>query len=133
MFQDVINFWFSELNPKQWYLKDTELDDLIRRRFGSLHACAASGELFEWRESALGSLAEVIVLDQFSRNIYRDQPASFAQDPLALALSQSAIAKKMDLQLPDVQRTFLYMPFMHSESALIHQEAVKAIYKIGPS
>ncbi|XOV77624.1 MAG: DUF924 family protein [Aestuariibacter sp.] len=125
MYKEVMNFWFSEIEPKQWWQKDEEFDLLIERRFGALHGQAKAGELFAWRTSPLGSLAEVIVLDQFSRNIYRDKPASFACDPLALALAQTAIAKGFDLELSEAERSFLYLPFMHSESKVIHQEAVK--------
>ncbi|MCW8832764.1 MAG: DUF924 domain-containing protein, partial [Colwellia sp.] len=77
---------------------------------------------------AQGRLAEIILLDQFSRNMYRDTPKSFAQDPLALALSQQAIQMGADKALTAVERSFLYMPFMHSESLLIHQQACQ-LYK----
>lgn len=131
VFNDVINFWFEELEPKQWFQKSDILDQLIAQRFGALHSNAIAGELVEWRETAHGSLAEVIVLDQFSRNIYRDKPQSFAYDPMALVLAQGAIAKQFDSQLPETQRTFLYMPFMHSESSAIHIEAVKLFESLG--
>ena len=131
MFNTVIDFWFNELEPRQWWQKDESLDSMIRSRFGDLHRQAKAGELFAWRETALGSLAEVIVLDQFSRNIFRDTPDAFACDPLALALAQCAISKGLDQELSDVQRSFLYMPFMHSESRLIHIEAVKLYKALG--
>ena len=131
MQNEVIGFWFDELAPEQWWVKDEALDGAIQNRFGSLHAQAKNGELFSWRDTALGSLAEVIVLDQFSRNIFRGEAESFASDPLALALAQFAIAKGFDVQLSDIQRSFLCMPFMHSESKLIHVEAVKLYESIG--
>ena len=131
MFQEVIDFWFNELEPKQWWQKDDRLDSMIQKRFGYLHSQAKAGELFTWRKTALGSLAEVIVLDQFSRNIYRDTPDSFACDPMALALAQFAISKNLEKQLSDIQCSFLYMPFMHSESKLIHVEAVKLYEALG--
>lgn len=84
-----------------------------------------------WRETALGSLAEVIILDQFSRNIYRDKPESFAFDSMALALAQCAISRGLDNDLSEYQRVFLYMPYMHSESSLIHIEAVKLFSSVG--
>ncbi|MEC8428876.1 MAG: DUF924 family protein [Pseudomonadota bacterium] len=123
-FNAVLEFWFEEIDSKLWWTKDISFDDLIRQRFSSLLEQAIAGELAPWRESAQGSLAEVIVLDQLSRNIYRDDPRSFAQDPQALALAQIAIAKGYDTQLQDARRSFLYLPFMHSESALIHEQAV---------
>jgi uncharacterized protein (DUF924 family) len=87
--------------------------------------------LFSWRETSLGRLAEVIILDQFSRNMYRDTPQSFAYDALALALSQSAIAEGYDEELSLEMRSFLYMPFMHSESLAIHEEATKLFARLG--
>ncbi|WP_448569613.1 DUF924 family protein [Thalassotalea ganghwensis] len=131
MFQDIINFWFIEIEPRQWWLKNSEFDASIKARFGALHQQAKACELAHWREQPLSSLAEIIILDQFSRNIYRDSPESFANDSLALALAQNAIAKEFDLQLPQDYRNFLYMPFMHSESQKIHQQAVKLFTQLG--
>lgn len=131
MFESVIDFWFTEIDPSLWWQKDDAFDLTIHHRFGNLHRQARAGELFGWRASALGSLAEVIVLDQFSRNIFRNKPESFASDALALALAQGAIAKGFDLQLPLQMRSFLYMPFMHSESKVIHHEAVKLYESLG--
>ena len=124
MHKQVIEFWFSDIAPEQWWQKDAQFDAMIKARFGALHKQAHAGELEQWRETAQGSLAEVLILDQFSRNIYRDQPESFASDPLALALAQFAISKGFDKQLSEIQRCFLYMPYMHSESQLIHNQAV---------
>ena len=80
---------------------------------------------------AEGRLAEIIVLDQLSRNLYRNSSLAFAQDSLALALAQEAITLKLDAALPPIQRSFLYMPFMHSESKLIHQYALKLFEDLG--
>ena len=85
---------------------------------------AARGELWAWRETASGRLAEIIVLDQFSRNIYRDTPLSFAQDAQALTLAQKLVATALDKKLPIDQRAFAYMPYMHSESPKVHEQAV---------
>lgn len=131
MYQDVIDFWFSELEPKQWWSKDPQLDQQIQARFGAVHSKAKAGELFLWRDTAKGSLAEIIILDQFSRNIFRDKPEAFACDPLALALAQAAISKGFDQQLSPVARGFMYLPFMHSESQVIHQQAVKLFRLLG--
>lgn len=129
--QDVLRFWFEELTPKQHFTKDAALDDSIRERFGTVHAAAACGELFGWRETASGRLAEIIVLDQFSRNLYRDDPRAFASDPMALILAQELVARGDDQALPIGQRAFAYMPCMHSESALIHNEAVRLFNQPG--
>lgn len=131
MYEEIIDFWFIELKPMQWWQKDELLDAMIKTRFGKLYQKAKAGELSDWRTTALGSLAEIIILDQFSRNIYRDQADSFACDPMALALAQFTIAKGFDKALPAKQRIFIYMPFMHSESELIHREAVKLFEDVG--
>jgi len=120
----VLQFWFADISPKQWWNKDPEFDALIRSRFGALLQNAVRGELFPWRATAEGRLAEVLVLDQFSRNIHRDTPAAVAADPLALVLAQEAVALGVDRHLTPLQLPFLYMPYMHSESALIHEIAL---------
>jgi uncharacterized protein (DUF924 family) len=122
---DVLDFWFNELKPSDWWKKSESLDRTIEQRFAAVHQAASQGELFGWRVTAKGSLAEVIVLDQFSRNIYRDSSKAFAQDAQALTLSQRAIEQGFHKQLGQAEQQFLYLPFMHSESKLIHQEAVK--------
>lgn len=121
--RQVLHFWFDGLTPKQWFLKDGDLDREITDRFGATLAAGARCELWLWRESVEGRLAEILVLDQFSRNVHRDTPGAFAQDPLALALAQEVIAAGDDAKLPTQQRIFVYMPFMHSESLAIHDQA----------
>jgi len=121
----VLQFWFEQLTPEDWFRKDPSLDRRIAERFGSTLAAAARCELFHWRGAARGRLAEVLVLDQFSRNIHRDTAAAFANDALALALAQEAVALGCDLELPVPQRVFLYLPWMHSESALLHEQALR--------
>ena len=121
--QPILHFWFNELSPKQHYAKDAALDEAIRSRFGATLEAAARCELFAWRATPEGRLAEVLVLDQFSRNVYRDSAGAFAQDTLALALAQELVANGQDRSLPLAQRSFAYMPYMHSESALIHSQA----------
>ena len=131
MHEEILKFWFEEIDQSQWWKKDEELDRLIIERFSEVHFRATCCELFEWRESAGGRLAEIIVLDQFSRNMFRGSPRSFASDPLALALSQAAIDAGADKLLSPVERSFLYMPFMHSESPKIHEIAMKLFKKNG--
>jgi len=124
-FQDVLEFWFVELEPRQWWTKDTIIDQLIRDRFGELHDDAIASKLYCWRESGMGRLAEIIVLDQFSRNIYRDQAKAFAWDGMALVLAQEAVRIGADQELEAPEKAFFYMPYMHSESMAIHTQAVK--------
>lgn len=121
--QAILDFWFMELEPKQHVAKDAALDEAIRTRFGTTLEAAARCELFAWRATPAGRLAEVLVLDQFSRNVYRDTARAFAQDALALALAQELVAHGQDRDLPAAQRIFAYMPYMHSESALVHAQA----------
>ena len=120
----LLTFWFEQLSPRQRFAKDAALDEAIRTRFGNTLQAAARCELFAWRASPQGQLAEIVVLDQFSRNVYRDTPRAFAQDALALVLAQELVASGQDRSLPLAQRSFAYMPYMHSESALIHAQAV---------
>lgn len=125
---DVLDFWFGALTPKQWWSKDPVLDRAIAERFGALLERAARCELHAWRRTPHGRLAEVIVLDQFPRNIHRDTPGAFACDPLALALAQEAVARGDDAALSPTERVFLYLPYMHSESAAIQALSV-ALYE----
>ena len=124
-YDDVLSFWFNEIDPSKWWIKDISLDQLIEDKFLPLHEQANKCELFEWRSSAKGRLAEIIVLDQFSRNIFRGTPKAFLSDQLALALSQEAISLGKHHELNKIERSFMYMPYMHSESLRIHDVAVE--------
>lgn len=132
MHDAVLRFWFDELSPAQWWTVDAGLDRRIAERFGELHARAARAELFDWRRAPEGRLAEVIVLDQFSRNMHRGDGRAFAHDVLALALAQEAVAVGADLALPLERRVFLYMPYMHSESRVIHEVAERLFRERAP-
>lgn len=123
--EDVLYFWFEEAGPSAWWIKSSAFDGHIERRFGAVHKMAVQGELFQWRNTGRGRLAEIIVLDQFSRNIYRDQPQSFASDTMALTLAQEAVGLGIEHGWKADWRQFLYMPYMHSESGIIHRQAVE--------
>ena len=123
-YQNIIDFWFTACSPHQWWHKDSDFDQLIHDQFADLHRQARQCELHRWRTSAQGRLAEILILDQFSRNLFRDSPLAFAYDGMALALAQEAIALGADKQLTPQERSFLYMPYMHSESLTINQLAV---------
>lgn len=120
---DILDFWFNEITPKQWWAVDSAFDTLITERFGQTLNHAIANELVNWRQIAEGRLAEIIVLDQFSRNIYRGSPLAFAQDPQALALAQEAVSQGCVEELTEQQRPFLLMPYMHSESPQVHEQA----------
>jgi uncharacterized protein (DUF924 family) len=121
----IYNFWFKEIPSELWFKKDEAFDNEIRKRFLNLHQQATRAELYSWRVSARGALSEIIILDQFSRNMFRGQPESFLYDTLALALAQFAIQNGFHKQLDTKEKAFLYMPFMHSESLAIHERAVE--------
>lgn len=129
----VLRFWFEALTPQQWWTTDPALDAHIGQRFAALLQRAAAAELQAWRATAAGRLAEVIVLDQYSRNIHRNTPRAFAQDGMALALAQEGVLRGVLDALPRVQRTFLLMPYMHSESAVIHAEATVLFERFTPA
>ena len=130
-YQTVLDFWFSAETQPYWFAKSDAFDQQLRNQFLDTLEQARQAELWSWRENAEGRLAEIIVLDQFSRNLYRDRPASFAQDPMALALAQETIQLGLDKNLRPEQRSFLYMPFMHSESKIIHEQALKLFENLG--
>jgi hypothetical protein len=130
-FEDILRFWFVEISPKQWWEKSDAFDQMILQRFQNTHTQAYQGELFDWRENPLGRLAEIIVLDQFSRNMYRHLPSSFASDPMALVLTQDAIFQGKNTGLMPDEKGFLYMPMMHSESKVIHQFAQPYFQSVG--
>lgn len=121
----VLRFWFDELSPQQHFVKDEAVDRLIAQRFTNIHRGARQGELYSWRDVPQGRLAEIIVLDQFSRNLHRDDAQAYACDGMALVLAQEAVRAGADRLLPPPQRAFLYMPYMHSESALVHAIAAE--------
>ena len=123
--ETILQFWFEELTAPQHFAKDTALDAAIGPRFGATLEAATRCELFTWRATAPGRLAEILVLDQFSRNVYRNTPRAFAHDAMALVLAQELVASGQDRGLPPAQRAFAYMPYMHSESGVVHVQAAQ--------
>lgn len=121
--KDIITFWFETLTPKQWWVKDTELDEQIRTQFFDVYQLGAQEKLHHWQSSDLGRLAEIIVLDQFPRNMFRELPNAFETDALALQRTNAAIEAGTHKRLQPAQINFLLMPFMHCESLKVHQEA----------
>ena len=133
MHTEVLTFWFQEIDERLWFATDKDFDHQVRHRFLPMMQQAAVGELYSWRATAEGRLAEIIVLDQFSRNVYRNTPQAFAHDPIALVLAQEAVASGALISLTPTQRGFLLLPYMHSESRQIHVVA-EALYKeLAPS
>jgi len=119
--QDVLDFWFGAGAARgkaraEWYRKNPAFDEEIRRRFGSVMDAAARRELDSWRAAPQAMVALVVVLDQFSRNLFRDDARAFAQDAYARECAREALARGDEATLLPVERQFLYMPFEHSES-----------------
>lgn len=112
---DILRFWFDDIDRSCWFKKNPEFDRELVERFGALHALAMNGELEHWCETPNGCLAVIILLDQFSRNMFRDKVASFASDERALQLTLAGIDSGIDKPLTAEQRSFFYMPFRHSE------------------
>ena len=123
--EDILTFWFQELKPEQQFKKSQSLDEQIKTRFLSTWRSIMAGESDLWRDSAQGRLAEIIVLDQFSRNMFRNTAKAFSADTVALVLAQEAIRSGSDQELAENQRLFLYMPYMHSESVKVHEKALE--------
>ena len=130
-FDEVLKFWFEEATPQQYFTKDVAFDNTIKARFSSLHKTAVEGKLDHWRDTPSGSLAEIIILDQFSRNIYRGHPDSFSSDGLCLQLAKKAIEKGFDKAIDIKKREFFYLPFMHSEAKEDHEKSVQLFSEKG--
>jgi uncharacterized protein (DUF924 family) len=113
----ILKFWFETLKPKDWFRRDEMVDNKIVAKFGHVYEQLKSGVPGSWLGSPQGYLAAILVLDQFPRNMFRDDQRAFITDPAALALAKRAIAEGYDMKLPPEQRAFLYMPFQHAEDA----------------
>tara|TARA_R110002020_G_scaffold12525_3_gene45881 strand:- start:1308 stop:1850 length:543 start_codon:yes stop_codon:yes gene_type:complete len=130
--QDVIDFWFVQHGSDDWFGGKPEFDAALAGRFADNHPVVARGEAWHWRTTPEGRLAEIIVLDQFSRQLHRGSPEAFAQDKMALVLAQEAIAAGADQALELQRRMFVYMPFMHAESLVIQEEGVRLFAPFEP-
>ncbi len=124
--QDVVRFW-SEAGPEKWFKKDAAFDADIRARFLGTHEEAAAGKLTQWEDSAEGALALLILLDQFPRNMFRNDKRAFATDPLARGVAERAVANGYDTKVDAKLRSFFYLPYEHSES-IADQERGIALY-----
>ncbi|TAK47525.1 MAG: DUF924 domain-containing protein [Xanthobacteraceae bacterium] len=120
----VLTFW-REAGPSRWWSRDAAFDAEVGARFRALHERARTGALASWQDSDEGLLALVIVLDQFSRNLYRDDARAFATDAEALALARGAIARGADRRVAPPLSLFFYLPFMHSEASADQQRCVE--------
>lgn len=128
---DVLKFWFEQIEPDQWFEKDPTFDASIRERFLGLHEILVSRGNNGLLADAQTALAAVIVLDQMSRNMFRDTPRAFATDPQALWLAEAAIARGFDAGLTKDQRSFLYLPFQHAEDRQSQARSVALVASLG--
>lgn len=126
---DVVDFWF-DAGPKKWFSKSETFDEEIRSRFGPTVAAAGAGDLDDWQVTPQGVLALVLLLDQFTRNIFRGDPRTWGFDDKAVAVSEAAIAKGYDMALPLEKRRWLYMPYMHSEDPAMQRRSVELSEKV---
>jgi len=133
---DILDFWFGPLDEHgcadsrhaaRWWKKDAAFDDEIRRRFGGLHRAIAASELDEWLTDPRGRLAQIVALDQFSRNMFRDSPAMFAGDARALELARQGFERGDDRALGLDERLFMLMPLVHSEEIANQDRAVQLV------
>ena len=125
--EEVLAFWLDEIGPDGWYAGGDELDDEIRRRFGDAYQRACDGALSLWLTYPSGTLAYIILTDQFPRNMFRGMAKSFAADPIALAACKMAIEKGWDKRIDEPARQFFYLPLMHSECLADQDRAVRLI------
>ncbi|MCE6952910.1 DUF924 domain-containing protein [Cereibacter sphaeroides] len=121
----VLDFWLGEIGPEGWYSVDAAVDQEIRDRFGDLWQAARDGGLEHWCEGTVGSLAFLILTDQFPRNMFRGEALAFTTDPLARDAARKAIVAGWDLGAPEPERQFFYLPLEHSEAPEDQATAVR--------
>ena len=129
--KDVLDFWFVEHGPQDWYSGDPDFDARCAARLSDIHAQAVRSELWTWRETIEGRVAVLILLDQLSRQLHRGDAQAFASDTMALALAQEIVSQGLDGQLDTNHKLFVYMPYQHAESAIIQQESVRLFKSLG--
>ncbi|MFZ3035195.1 MAG: DUF924 family protein [Parvibaculum sp.] len=122
--RDVLDFWFAA-GWEKWWAKSGPFDAEVRQRFGGTYDDAVAGKLDKWMGEPQGALALIIILDQFSRNLFRDDHRAWAQDVKALQLTREAIKRRFDVELPVMVRNWIYMPFVHSEDAAVQKEGLE--------
>ncbi len=130
---NVLKFWFEDIEPATWWKVDPDFDAGVRMRFQPALEAAASGTFDHWTATPDGALALIILLDQLSRNIFRGQARAFEQDAKALAVAKEAISREIDMKVPADRRAFFYMPFMHSENLAFQDKCIALVTeRLGP-
>ena len=125
--EDVLSFWLDEVGPKGWYMQDDALDQKIRDRFLTTWEAATEGKFSLWLTYPSGSLAYIILTDQFPRNMFRGEARAFSSDRAALAAAKCAVDKGWDLKIDEPARQFFYLPMMHSENLCDQERCVRLI------
>ncbi|MBO9466023.1 DUF924 domain-containing protein [Tropicibacter sp. R15_0] len=123
--EEILSFWLDEVEPRAWYLHDDDLDQQIRDRFLKTWEGAMDGRYALWLTYPSGALAYIILLDQFSRNMFRDSAKAFSADRVALAAAKQAINRGWDLKIDEPARQFFYLPLMHSENLCDQDRCVR--------
>jgi len=128
---EILLFWFDEMDPEDWWAKNDAIDDRITDRFLDLWKEQKSKTAGDFLGSPETALAAVILFDQFPRNMFRDSADAFSTDHLAQQIAEQAVELELDQQLPEQQRVFLYMPFMHAEDIQMQNKSVTLFTKLG--
>nr|WP_235580526.1 DUF924 family protein [Rhizobacter sp. Root404] len=133
----MLDFWFGPPDDPDatavrrfWFVKDSATDRTIAERFGPLIERALRGELADWAARPKSALAQILLLDQFTRNVFRDTPRAFAGDARALRAANAMVGQRQDGALPPVWRSFVYLPFEHAEGVAMQDEAVRLFTRL---
>ncbi|RDE08649.1 DUF924 family protein [Pelagibacterium lacus] len=129
--QQVLEFWFERHGYEDWFRGGEPFDAKCRAELGDIHARAVKAELWHWRSGAEGRLAEILLLDQLSRQLHRGDRRAFASDTMAVTLAQELVAQGLDTRLDASQRMFAYLPFEHAESEILQDESVRLFEALG--
>ena len=127
----VLDFWFVQHGPEDWFMGGETFDARCAEKLSDIHAKATKGELWDWRDFVEGRIAEIVLLDQLSRQLHRGDAKAFASDPMALALAQEMVRAGMDRGLSTNERLFIYLPFEHAESLAMQKESVRLFTELG--
>ena len=130
--EEVLEFWLDELGPSKWYKASDELDTTIRDRFENAWQNAIEGTYGLWLTYPSGTLAYILLMDQFPRNMFRDDPRSFEADQYALAASKLAIQNGWDTRIDEPARQFFYLPLMHSENLCDQERCIRLLIERMP-
>ncbi|MFV2061043.1 MAG: DUF924 family protein [Gammaproteobacteria bacterium] len=130
--KNLVTFWFSERVEKLWYNSTPEFDKELEQKFSSLYQDARDEKLNDWKTTATGCLALIIVFDQYPLNVYRNNKQSFATEKVAIEIAEHCIKQGFDKKLSNTQRSFVYLPFMHSEDIAHQKRSIELFRDLDP-